>query len=103
MWSAAIVQLMVQAFKETISARPPETAWHDIFYNNIQHLSVHNTMYKYSIFIYMTLGVSLVWLLYSIVYPSDLKAILRMNERKMKSYTKFKEGLKGKEEPLMEK
>lgn len=105
LWSAAIIQLMIQMFKTSISdinSAMNQTAWHELFYNNINSLYFHRTMYKWSIFIYMTLGISVLYLIYTFVYPSDLVAVMRMNEKKIQSLNKYRDqlGLE-KKDPLL--
>lgn len=94
LWSAAIVQLMIQIFKTSLSdinASGDRSAWHNLFYDNISKLYFHGAVYKYSVFIYMTLGVAFIYLIYMFMYPKDLEAVMRMNESKIKSYNKYKD------------
>jgi hypothetical protein len=105
LWSAAIIQLMIQMFKTSISDvnnSGNQTAWHELFYNNINTLYFHKSVYKWSIFIYMTLVISLLYLIYTSFYPSDLVAVMRMNEKKIQSYNKYRDqlGLE-KKDPLL--
>jgi hypothetical protein len=95
-WSAAIVQLLIQIFKTSLSdinASGDQSAWHNLFYENINNLYFHGAMYKYSVFIYMTLVVAFVYLIYTFLYPKDLEAVMKMNENKIKSYNKYKDQL----------
>eukprot|EP00345_Euplotes_harpa_P009513 CAMPEP_0168347512 /NCGR_PEP_ID=MMETSP0213-20121227/19054_1 /TAXON_ID=151035 /ORGANISM="Euplotes harpa, Strain FSP1.4" /LENGTH=286 /DNA_ID=CAMNT_0008356655 /DNA_START=591 /DNA_END=1451 /DNA_ORIENTATION=- len=102
LWSAAIIQLLISAFKKTLTDLP-QSAWLRIFYGNINGLSFHHTMYKQSIFIYMTLGISLLYFIYIFLSPSDVKFVLKSNEKKMKVYAKYKNKKEGIAEPLVEK
>lgn len=92
---------MIQTFKTTLSAK--NSAWHRIFYDKINKLAFHSTLYKYSVFIYATLAISVLYLIYTIMYPSDLTSVLKQNEKKMTTYSKFKEQLTGNKQPLVEK
>ena len=101
LWSTAIIQLLISAFKQTLSNI--NSTWYDIFYNKINKLAFHKTMYTNSIFIYFTLAIALLYLVYTIMSPDDLKFVLKTNEKKMKTYAKFKMEKDGKAEPLVEK
>lgn len=101
LWSTAIIQLLIQAFKKTLTKI--DSTWYHIFYERINNLAFHHSMYKYSVYIYGTLAISFAYLIYTILSPSDLKSVIRQNERKMKTYMKFKEQLIGNKEPLVEK
>ena len=101
LWSAAITQLLIQAFKQSIS-EGGDTAWHEIFFNHINKFYFHRSMYKYSIFIYMTLFISLIFLIYMIISPSDLKVVLKKNQNWMKSYATNRDSKAGIKEPLVE-
>mmetsp|Transcript_8556 Transcript_8556/g.7581 ORF Transcript_8556/g.7581 Transcript_8556/m.7581 type:complete len:122 (+) Transcript_8556:1101-1466(+) len=101
LWSAAIIQLLIQAFKKTIS-EGEDTVWHRIFYENINNFYFHRTMYKYSIFIFMTLAVSLVFLIYLILNPSDTKVVFKRNQGWMKELMNENMDKTAIEEPLVE-
>lgn len=88
LWSAAIVQLLIQAFKNTLKSQ--NSTWFDIFYNKIDKLSFHKTMYDDSIFIYITLSVSALFFLYQFLYPDDLQFVLKSVDKKKKSYGNIK-------------
>jgi hypothetical protein len=90
---------LIHLFKSTLVELG--SAWYRIFYGKINHLTFHKWMYTYSVFLYMTFGVSLLYFIYTFLYPNDLKSVLRMNEKKMKSYNKYKE-LAANKQPLMD-
>jgi len=95
------MQLLIQAFKKVLTDQ--DSTWFKIFFEKINNLVFHQTMYKNSIFIYMTLAVSLIYLIYAIISPSDFKSIKRQNEKKIISYNKFKDKMKDNQQPLMTK
>lgn len=103
MWSAAIIQLLISAFKQVLISPDYDFSWNDIFFKKIDNLSFHGSMYNNSIFIYATLAVSLLYFIYIVLSPNDLKFVLSTNQKKMKTYSKFNSDVDGKAEPLVDK
>ena len=100
LWSAAIIQLLIQCFKKVLQEE--NTQWSQTYYGEIRLLSFHKEMYKNSIFIYMMFAVSFLFLIYQFIYPDDLQYVLKSVDRKKNAYNTI-QGRTGTEEPMIDK